>query len=144
MRVQIWDIKTGAEVRQFTTPTHFDGKRRAFSPGRRYIALAALKNDRILLYDLTSAQCVGEAPLPAVGLCQGLAFAPDGKSFAGLFKMGGATRLLAWDLDTGKPNADHALERSPVPNVAAFRGPPIDWLPDGGGWLLYGQAAGRR
>src|SRR5947209_1737446 len=121
-------------------PAHHDGRRRAFSPGRRYIALAAMKGERILVYDLGSAQLVGEAVLPAVGLCQGLAFAPDGKSFAGLFRIGSATHLLSWDLATGKTTADHTLDKAAVPNIAAFRGPVMDWLPDGGGWLLYGQA----
>jgi hypothetical protein len=138
--VQVWDIKTRAEVRRFTAPAHHCRGQQAFSPGRRYVALMGNKDDRVLLYDLGSGQFSGSLPLPAAGACLGLSFAADGKSLAGLFKAGDGRRLLAWDLATGNKTADHPFQQDPVPNVGVYRGPAVEWQPDGGGWLLYGRA----
>ena len=47
---------------------------------------------------------------------------------------------MTWDLATGKRTARHRFDKDPVANPAAIRGPAIEWLPKGDGWLLYGQA----
>jgi hypothetical protein len=144
--VQVWDIKTRTELRRFTAPAQLDAmarldaNQRAFSAGRRYLALVRRDNVRVLLYDLTSGELCGELPLPAGSACQGLSFAADGKALAGLIKAGGVMHLLAWDLATGKKTADHKFDKEPVTNPGAIRGPAVEWLPKGGGWLLYGQA----
>jgi hypothetical protein len=143
LAAKVWKIKTHAFECVFGAPASPDPAQRAFSPGRRYIALATSDKKRIQLYALsgdTQGALVGEAPLPVAGACLGLAFSPDGKSLAGLFKTGAATHLVVWDLATGKATAHHTFDKDPVENVAAFRGPAIDFLPKGGGWLLYGQA----
>src|SRR5262249_2469895 len=83
--VQVWDIKTAKELRHFRAAAHSGRKQRAFSPGRRYLAMPSSKSERVLLYDLTTAELAGELPLPAGAQSLGLAFAPDGKQLAGLF-----------------------------------------------------------
>lgn len=138
--VQEWTITTGALARQFTAPAQLDRKLRAFSPTRRYMAMAAAKNDRVLFYDLPGGGLMGEAALPADSVCQGIAFSPDGNRVACLFKTGAATRLRAWDMGNGFQTADFTFDKAPMANVAAFRGPAIDFVPQGGSWLLYGQA----
>jgi hypothetical protein len=138
--VQTWTITTGALARQFTAPAQLDAKLRAFSPTRRFMALASAKNDRVLFYDLPSGGLVGEAALPADSVCQGIAFSPDGKWVACLFKTGAVTHLRTWDMGNGFQAGDFTFDKAPVANVAAFRGPAIDYVPQGGSWLLYGQA----
>jgi predicted Zn finger-like uncharacterized protein len=139
LEVQIHDIKTRTEVRQFTAPAHYDRKQRAFSPGRRYLALASRQYARALLYDLTTGLLAGEMRLPDGSACLGLAFAPDGRSFAALVKAGDSqTHLLTWDLASGARTADHTLAPDAVPKVTAYLGPVLECLPDGG-WLLNGR-----
>ena len=138
--VQAWTITTGALARQFTAPALLDPKLRAFSPTRRYMALAAAKNERVMLYDLPTGSLAGEAPLPADSACQGIAFSSDGNRVACLFKTGAVTRLRTWDMGNGFQAGDFTFDKAPVANVAAFRGPAIDYLPQSGSWLLYGQA----
>jgi hypothetical protein len=138
--VQIWDIKTRESLCQIIAQAFIDEKQRAFSPGRRYIALNHRDNNRVLLYELSRGVLSGELQVAAGSVCQGLSFAADGNSLAGLFKSGATTRLLTWDLATGKLTADHKFDKAPVENVGAIRGPAIEWLPRGTGWLLFGQA----
>src|SRR5262249_13208496 len=75
--LQVFDIKTGNEVRQITAPAHTDRKQLALSPGRRYAAVVHKSGDRVLVYDLNTGMQAGEAPIPKETFapqCQGLAF----------------------------------------------------------------------
>jgi WD40 repeat protein len=139
LTVQVWDIKTSKELRHFRAAAQSGRKQRAFSPGRRYLAMPSSKYDRVLLYDLTTAELAGELPLPDGAQTLGLAFAPDGKQLAGLFKVDDTKRLLAWNLDAGTGSAHFTLGSEAVPNVRAYQGPALDWMPDGGGWVVYGR-----
>jgi hypothetical protein len=137
--VQVWDIKERKELRRFKAAASLDRNQRAFSPGRRYIALTHREPHRLQLYDLTTAELAGELPLPADSQTVGLSFSPDGKLLAGLFKEGGATRLLAWNLDGGTGSARFTLGSEAVPKVEAYLGPALDWMPDNSGWVVYGR-----
>jgi WD40 repeat protein len=137
--VQVWDIKTRKEVRRIDAAAPLDRTLRAFSPGRRYLALPSTRYDRVLLYDLTSTELAGELPLPAGAKTLGLSFSPDGKSLAGLFQVSDTKRLLAWNLDAATGSAHFTLGPEAVPNVTVYQGPVLDWMPDGGGWVVYGR-----
>jgi predicted Zn finger-like uncharacterized protein len=143
--IQVWDIKTHKEVRHFEADVALDRyaaldrNQRALSPGRRYLALASRKYDRVLLYDLTTGELAGELPLPAGAKTLGLSFAPDGKQLAGLFQVGDTKRLLAWNLNAATASARFKLDQEAVPNVQVYQGPVLDWLPDGSGWVVYGR-----
>ncbi len=138
--VKVWDVKKQALVLGFGAPGSLDRNQRAFSPGRRYIALANSQYDRVLLCDLKGGHRAGELPLPAGSKCLGLAFSPDGQSLAGLFRIDNSTRILAWNLDAGTGSAHLMLDPAAVPKVSVYQGPALEWLPEGDGWLLYGRA----
>src|SRR5262249_41243651 len=135
----IWDIKTRALVRSFGAPAYLDRNQRAFSPGRRYLALVSREYDRLLLYDLTGGELAGELPLPRGAKCFGLSFSLDGKALAGLFKVNDATRLLTWNLAAATASANLKLDSEAAPKVDVYLGPALEWLPDGSGWLVYGR-----
>ena len=135
--VQIWNVKTGAEVLSFKAASRADGKQAAFSAGRKYLAMFGGGNDRVIVYDLTTGQPAGDLPIAANSQCQGLAFSPDGKSFAGLFGNAFASRLEIWNVGTGKPIADNPVEKMPQ-NTFFYKGQPLEWLKDGG-LMLFGQ-----
>ena len=138
MKYQVWDIEKGKEVRSFQADGDWECKNWAFSDGRRYVALPALQGERILMFDLTTGQSVGDLPVAGNGFCRGLAFSPDGKSLAALYDLGPHARVQVWDVATKRPAGEHALdERAKDP--LGYEGQAIEWLPDGGGWLLYGQ-----
>jgi hypothetical protein len=136
--MKIWDIKKGSLVSTTGAPAHYDPKLRAFSPGRRFIALMSREYDRVMLYDLQGGHRAGELPLPAGAKCLGLSFSPDGKQLAGLFTVGNTTRILAWNMDDGASRVHLNLAADAVTKVEPYQGPVLDWLPEGG-WLLYGR-----
>ncbi len=135
--VQVWNIATGAELRQFKVPGLFTPKQVAFSQGRRYFAVAAKNPECVLIYDLTTGQLAGAIASSAGGGCLGLAFSPDGKSLAGLFQ----TRLVVWNLaSSGDKIVDRLIDKEgPRWSGTSYQGPAIDWMADGSALVLHGQ-----
>jgi predicted Zn finger-like uncharacterized protein len=142
---QVWDLKTGQPLRSFTVGAHPDRKQIAVSAGGKYAAIFSKKNDRVLIYDLSTGARAGEAMVPKgqKGVnCQGLAFSPDGKTLAAMFAMFPESRLITWDMESGQVKADHTLKQS-LQNLAdksfLYKGPPLEWLSDGSGLIAFGQ-----
>jgi WD40 repeat protein len=141
---QVWDVKTGKELRRVKADAaNVERKQRALSAGGKYLALPSKKNDRVVVYDLSTGEAAGEAMLPQKDLfgCHGVAFSPDGKSLAALYPAGGGSRLFVWDMATGKLTADHKIAKSlqqVAPQGFGYQGPGLEWLSDSSGWLAFG------
>jgi hypothetical protein len=141
---QVWDFRTAKELCQFKADAPIDRRKRSVSAGGKYLALSSHKNDRALLFDLTTGTLAGEAMLADknfVGF-SGLAFSPDGKSLAGLYDKAGASHFVVWDMATGKVKFDRRVAKN-LKAVAAlalnYEGPALEWLADSSAWFVYGS-----
>ena len=127
--VQICDIKTARKsvvlrprpIRTVSTAPS--------APAGAYLALVSRLYDRVLLYDLTDGTLAGQLRLPPKAQTLGLSFAPDGKSFAALVQTGGESRLLNWELTTGKRIADLKLDSTRCPKSRSTRVKPWSGSP---------------
>lgn len=143
---RVWDLTTGRQLRSVSGPSFWERDSAALSPGRKYLAVA--NSDKVFAYDLRAAAPLGELVLPKANrpellMCRGMGFSPDGVELAGLFTAGADTRLISWDVATGRVVADHRFQgdiKSTLKNTALYRGRALDWKADRSGWLLYGKA----
>lgn len=143
--ISFWDVSTGKLAREILGPPSFKKESVAFSPGGRYLALVS--NDPLLLVaDITDGTLAGQAVIPKGSALYlqpvGLKFSPDGTELAGLFTAAPDTRLMVWDVATGKVVVEHLIKGDPKLNVlgaGSYPGRPVEWLPDGSAWLLYGH-----
>ncbi len=139
----LWDLQTGTEVFRVKVNAPTERRRRAISPNRKYLALASKDCDRALVYDLATGALAGEALLPEKNLSgfHGVAFSPDGKSLAAIYDKSGASHFITWDTETGKVREDHKSSKD-LKFIATlginYDGPPIEWLDDSSGWLIFG------
>jgi WD40 repeat protein len=141
----VWNIEEGEKSGEFETPGPVDPESLALSPGRKHLAMSSVRDGRIWVYDLANATLVGEAVLPKDGSpgwgCPGMSFSNDGKELAAVFDSGGKPRILCWDVATGKQAYDRPLDaRYGLRRYQEDQGRAVEWLPDRGGWLVYGQA----
>src|SRR5579883_398781 len=139
----VYDLQTNAEVCRFRADTSTQRARRAISAGGRYLASYRNRKDRILIHDTTTGELVGEATFAVQksGDILGLAFSPDGNSLAAVQMQGPTSRIIVWDMATGKITGDHKLAKdlmSVAPRGAIYPGPLMEWLPDSSGWFFYG------
>jgi WD40 repeat protein len=137
--LQIHDFNTGAVVATHGLPAKFQENSLAFSPGRKYVAY--LTDAELRVVELEKGKLVGSQP--AKGLCNGMAFSPDGTELAGLFFAAPGGRLIVWDFAKGEVVVEHALPSGPTfktPGWGDAGARSIDWLPDGSAWLLAGHA----
>jgi WD40 repeat protein len=148
---QVWDLKTGGELTQFTIPLVFSHKWGAISPGGRYLAMEqTAEGYHIVFWDLTTGKLAGQFDFQGQkdpwGQASGLAFTPDGEKLAMVWILGKKPdcfcRLLSWDVSTHKLLHDHRIgyEISSMPSVWSAGGAKsLQWVPDGSGWLLVGH-----
>jgi hypothetical protein len=137
--LQIYDVNTGSVVATHGLPASFQENSLAFSPGRKYVAY--LTDAELRVVELEKGKLVGSQA--AKGLCNGMAFSPDGTELAGLFFGAPGGRLIVWDLAKGEVVVEHALPSGPTfktPGWGDAGARSIDWLPDGSAWLLAGHA----
>jgi WD40 repeat protein len=140
---EVFNLATGKPVKTFTVEGLLQRKNNlAFSPGRKYLAVA--HKNQIDVFQIVSGSKVGQIQLPpGNGMCKALAFAPDGKELACLTEaFGSSSRLLSWKMTDGTPTIDHKFVKDVhtlVKNAFGYRGDIMEWVPDGSGWLLYGQ-----
>jgi WD40 repeat protein len=124
---RIWDLTTGRTLRSIAGPSFWERDSAALSPGRKYLAVT--NSDKLYVYDLRRGRGgrdrhTQREPLRAL-LCRGMVFSPDGVELAGLFHAGADTRLISWDVATGKILADHRFQgdvKSTLKNTALYHG----------------------
>jgi hypothetical protein len=149
---QVWNIQTGALIREFSFDLVFHRKWGTLSPGQQYLAMEeteTVKGYHLLVWDVLAGKLVGELELQGRkdpwGQAAGLAFSHDGEELAMLWRLKNAdcwARILCWEVKTGKKLLDHKIGNE-LPNIDSLwsHGGPLtfQWLPDRSGWLLFGH-----
>lgn len=143
--IQLWDSTADKIVTEFPLP---GGSRcvAALSPGRKYLAALSSEPDRLTMYDLSEGKKVGLVELPRFDdphsqRCEALAFADDGTELAALFHAISGSRLIVWTVADGRVSQQKFpadLKQFALAGLA-YKGRPLEWLPDGNGWLIYGN-----
>jgi hypothetical protein len=141
----VFNVASKKHESRFDGSFHYEGRRAAFSPGGNFLVMHP-KSDQNFLYfwDLGNGEVAGTLeiaePSDPEGETAGLAFSPDGKFLALLWKTKakGWGRLLCWDIDAHKPVGNHAIEQAP-PGADIGGLYPLQFLPDGSGLLLFGH-----
>jgi hypothetical protein len=145
---QVWDLKTGRPTLALWSPGGFEARGVALSPSGKYlaifdkgkIAVEELANGIAAVQTLVLPKQRGAFPIG----CLNLAYSDDGRQLGGLFNEPfTGWRILCWELQGGKLVVDHPLPENLGKDVRGaffYKGPPLEWLPDNSGWMLYGQA----
>ena len=104
--------------------------------------LAVATTQEINVYDVAKGEVVARMAEPptepkrrALTNSCGFYFSPDNTELATLFRLKGF-RLVVWDLE-GAIKEDYPLGLST--RAGYHEGDPIEWCPDGQGWLLHGN-----
>ena len=139
---EIWNA-TGQPVQHFTLQGLLDeNQRMCLSPGRKYLAVADDK--AIHIFHATEGKKVGMLR-PPIGFSayQGMAFSPDGQELAVYGStFGASSQLVVYKLDRGELVLHHKFAKdvgTMVKNRFAYKGQPLEWIPDKSGWLMFGQ-----
>jgi hypothetical protein len=142
--ILVWDLKANKLVATFPWPDWVDPKTLAISPDGRFLVLP--QRDSLLVQELREGADATIRPLPkAEGdpgqlNCLGLAFSPDGRQLAVLLGRFRDTRLVSMDWKKRTVIASHPVPEGSYDREVFYRAPPLDWLPDQSGCLLFGQA----
>jgi DNA-directed RNA polymerase subunit RPC12/RpoP len=133
-KAEVWDVREGKRVRE--VPLGHADRPAAVSPGGRY--LARFGGGVFRLHDLDGGPA-SELSAPESGSgCDGLAFSDDGTLLAGCF----GSRIVVVDVAAGRVAVQHAYAQDVSGMTGAIGRPgidPLQWLPDGGGWVAYGD-----
>jgi hypothetical protein len=141
----VFNVVSKKHESRFDGGFHYEGRRAAFSPGGNFLVMQP-KIDQSFLYfwDLRNGNIAGTLeiaePSDPKGETAGLAFSPDGKFVALLWKTKekGWGRLMCWDIASRKRVGNHAIEQAP-PGADAGGRYALQFLPDGSGLLLFGH-----
>lgn len=142
--LQLWDPEQGAKVGEFAVRRNFDEASLAFSPDGAFLALFASPN--VYLYDVAEGKeltsfTTPEQPHSYIG-CKGLRFTPDGHELAGVFFNNEETIVYGWSSADRSLSVEHKFQGDlslAVRGAQGYKGPALEWLPDGRGYLLYGH-----
>jgi len=138
-----WNVSSGALINSIMLPRNINQQSIALSPGRRQLAVAAGKY--LWLYRIADGKLLGTRPLPDFNgaanatlgpICQGLAFSSDGAEVAGMFKAGNQEVIAAWNVATGKLEAEHDVTDIIANQQTPLYAPNLEYLPDGQAWLV--------
>jgi len=132
----VWNTTTGKEVRTFHGESPAS---QSFCLSAHGKYLAIVRHDDIIVYDIERGLELArmtkkwnDTTIP-LGVCDGLAFSPDGTELAA--SCFGGSQVAVWSIE-GEIKL-YAI----IPNCARYgaeRNDGITWLPDGSGWLLGG------
>lgn len=142
-RGTVHSLKDGSRILDFTLPDRASRDGFALSPGRRYLAMSG--PGYLQVVDLEDGAIAAKLALKKSGNfeaeCRGLAFSRDGKELAGVFTEAfQSPTIRAWTVEGGREAAMLAIpERLLGQRALGDRGPAIQFLPDGDGFLVYGQ-----
>jgi hypothetical protein len=94
----------------------------------------------LCFWDLHSGEVAGTLEIDPEGETAGLAFSPDGKSVALLWRTKEKDwgRLTYWDIDSHKRVGNHAIEQAPPAADTGGRYS-LQFLPGGSSLLLFGH-----
>jgi hypothetical protein len=104
----------------------------------------------LYIFDLVSGKQIGIQEITSIdqrwaAAPSGIAFSDDSSQIAVLFEAQGNALLLSYQIDRGKAALNKVAElvfpTGMLPGVDkhCYNGNPLVWLPDGSGWLVYGQ-----
>jgi hypothetical protein len=141
----VFNVASKKHESRFDGSFPYEGRRAAFSPGGNFLVMHP-KIDQNFLYfwDLHNGEVTGTLeiaePSDPEGETAGLAFSPDGKFVALLWKTKekGWGRLLCWDIEARKRVGNHTIEQAP-PGADTGGRYPLQFLPDSSGLLLFGH-----
>ncbi len=147
-RIRLHDPSKGSLVKETPVDGMVDGKKFALSPGGRYLATFDLfQPEPLSVYDVRAGVLVARLPINRYDADRtflepaGLRFSPDGSALAAVMTNSDRTELTVFDLKGASPPKTHSLpERltSVAIDGALYKGPAVEWLPDGQGWILAG------
>ncbi|VTS08634.1 hypothetical protein [Tuwongella immobilis] len=149
--LDVWSIETGDLLHSINLKEiNFTKEHAAMSPGHRYVATADDK--RLIILDLKEGKVAGVKPFPLIGEqgfgnrmeCQGIAWSEDGKeitvALGNRFAREGGWHLAVWDVVKGDELTTVDISDTELKNFFQnYKGPGVEYLPKGNGWLLNGQ-----
>jgi len=136
--LEVWDIPARKRIHSFRVPG-FDQKAVIRADGKR---MAAMGVSHLWIHDLETGKTVAEWQPPAgkyksLLVATGIRFSPDGREVAAFMGMGALNSVMRWDASSGQLLGEHVFPG--LTNVGPT-GAPLQWLPDGDGWLVNGHA----
>jgi DNA-binding beta-propeller fold protein YncE len=148
-RSEIWNVVEGQPIADFplelkTEKERYSSKRYiehslAISPGGRYFA--AMISNVVCVYEVDSGKLAGETQLPSEGYSSqgGLAFSPDGNELAAFTESGGKV-IHTIDVKSGDIASSTSVATGEFDGLLSHGrdGPPIQYLPELGAYLING------
>jgi hypothetical protein len=134
----VWNLKTGARIRQFADKIIFDSKTLiAPSPNCKLAAVLASDDAGVWLVSIDTGKTLGEAKIDdkpkSTGDGRTIQFSPDGREIAALI---GGQWIYVWSAadgtQIGRFDVDKPVSGGPDGNT-------LVWMPDGQGWLVGGD-----
>jgi WD40 repeat protein len=144
---RVWDLQTGAEIRQFPRPGEQYPKAEAVSPDGRYLACVDPTDFQpapLHLYEIATGRELVKEILPRSA--RDLAFAPDGRSLAvrGLAMAVEGSAMRWYELPSGREKARWRLPEDQLHGtLACSNGGPYLLTASGDRLTAYDVAAGR-
>jgi hypothetical protein len=149
----LWKIPSGELLQSFPVVPNWaqEAGRTACSPGGRYLAVAAEGGlpKTVHFYDLTTGKQVATLEGPNATrdhkpYFNALAFSVDGTEFAAFLGgvrvgLNSGQAMASWEMKTGELVYHRVLDRGNRGAVIVNGPEPLQWFPDGKGWLLNQQ-----
>lgn len=145
-RIRVFDVASAKLLHEVET-RFMNPREIAVSPGGRFLALNS-EYDQVMVFDAEQGTIAGTIQVPKSGEDGGsisfesLSFTPDGQQVAVLLEGASETRVVAYDLSTGKPAGEHVVPGHislGTHAASSYDGPKLQPMPDGKGWLLFGR-----
>jgi len=147
---KLWKLPSGKRLQSFTVvanPSEESG-RIACSPGGRYLAIASEGSlpRTVHFYDLTNGKRAGLLNAPGATrdlepCFTALAFSPNESEFAAYLDgvpvgLNAGQAMACWDLSSGQLVSEQVLDQGNRGRLTTVSPEPLQWFPDGKGWLL--------
>jgi len=149
--LEVVDVTGPGRSKQINTP-EFErrGNTLTVNQDGTLVAIATKVDNQpmLLVYNLENGSIVGRSKINALDprwpvTPTGMSFSPDSSKIALLFEQQGNGLLVCYKTSGGgdKAIAEHVYPAGPLPghDIQKFTGSALAWMPDGKGWLLYGQ-----
>lgn len=130
--IQLWELSSRKKTREMPCE-EFDGYRADLHPDGQHLAVPVAGG--AIVYNFRSRRVAARAVVPnASEKPDGVRFSTDGQELVAVLNKG--KRLVCWN-----SRAEVVLDqRLDIPTyVGTYFAPPIEWVPDGSGWLINGH-----